>query len=189
MKIALYSGSFNPIGKHHINIANRLLDIVDEVWLLPCYKSSIGKQLIDGEHRINMCKLACNNSRIKICDYEINNKIEKESIDVMKLFLDDHANLAHTFYFVIGSDNLSYVHASNSFDELLKLIPFIVVPREGYNIPENSWCRQTPHIYLDKFELIKGSSTQIRKNIYNLDIIDQNVLKYIIKNKLIYLPD
>src|ERR1700744_3748150 len=74
MKIALFGGAFDPITTEHIRIAKHIVDgkIAEEVWLIPCYFSYHGKNMTDGEKRVEMCKIAVKetgNDKIKVCDY------------------------------------------------------------------------------------------------------------------------
>ena len=134
-KVAIYGGSFNPIGKHHIEIANRLSTIVDEVWITPCYKSITGKQMESAEDRTNMCKLAMeknNNSKIKFCNFEIENELFDESVNIIRKFLNCHKEDNIQYYFLIGTDNALTIDTWLRWEEMINSMPFIVIPRNGY---------------------------------------------------------
>lgn len=191
-KIAIYGGSFNPIGNHHVNIAQKLLFLVDEVWLMPCYKSITGKNMEDDKHRMNMCLTSIEdygNMNIKLCDYEIRNQLFDESYNILSKFLDYYSlgQYDKKFYFVIGSDNALTIHTWENWDRLLSLIPFIVIPRPGYEIPNDHWCKKYPHIYYDEIELSNNSSTLIRKELNDnkkTDLVNPRVMEYILDNGL-----
>ena len=64
MNIGILGGSFDPITCGHIDLAKYVLNSqynIDQIWLLPCYKSLTGKKLQDSIHRLNMCELAIQN--------------------------------------------------------------------------------------------------------------------------------
>ena len=86
-KIWILGDSFNPITKGYILVAEYVLESeikFDEIWLLPSYTSLYGKKLVSSNHRINMCKLAIeNNKKIKICDFEIVNKLKSSTYYTM----------------------------------------------------------------------------------------------------------
>ena len=200
MKIAIYGGAFDPIGTHHLNIANKIinLNIVDEVWIMPCYVSMSNKKMADANHRLNICKLAleCNdNPQIKLCDFEISNKLTLSSIEIIKLFLKEYKtdnNSDNTFYFLMGADNAINAPNWNNFNESIKLIPFIIIPRKGYNLHQDLWCFKQPHVVITDI-VEDGSSTEIRniinkKNTPNSDpnIICTKVKEYINNNNLYY---
>ena len=191
-KIAIYGGSFNPIGKHHIEIANKLLTLVDEVWITPCYKSMTKKVMESDQDRLNMCQIAIdenNRKSIKLCDFEIKNKLHDESVIIIRKFLDyyqDRDININKFYFLIGSDNARTINTWSDWEGLINMLPFIVYPRNGYMVHENCWCKKLPHIYLENANPINGSSTEIRNNINNteLKLISHNVINYIAKHQL-----
>lgn len=190
LKVAIFGGAFNPIGKHHIEIANSLLFIFDEVWITPCYKSITGKVLEDSEHRLKMCKLAIENNgkdKIKLCEFEIKNKLFDESSIILENFLTSHSNFNRRFYFIIGIDNALTINTWKDWEKLIKLIPFVVIPRKGYNFDGYSWFTEAPHIYLKNIEENDLSSTKIRNDLMKnntSDLLDADILKYVSDHNL-----
>jgi len=87
-KVALFGGSFNPIHIGHFQTAKLVLDTsksFDEVWFMPCYKSKYGKKLVDAQHRLNMCSLACHaDARMQVSDYEIDQRFAGETYHFLK---------------------------------------------------------------------------------------------------------
>lgn len=199
MKIALFGGAFDPITKGHIKVCNYLIDkhIVDEVWLMPCYVSYYGKKMATCDDRLRMCQLAVEhnkNSKVKVSDYEIANKLTGESIDIIKKLQADHKD---QFYFVIGMDNAIKITGWTDWEVLIGLIPFIVMPRSGYTLSQTdssitpiaptAWFMKDPHIYLADYEANIMSSTQVRDDLRtkkSCDLIDDPVSDYIKSNTL-----
>ena len=182
--IALYGGAFNPIGKHHIDIANNLLkyNIVDEVWLVPCYVSMSKKQLIIPEHRLQMCQIAiqCNNNpRIKLSDFEIKHKLIDSSYEIIKKMYQEMPD--KKFFLLIGSDNAININRWPNAEKLINEIPFIVVPRPNSPL-DSDWCLKLPHYYLQDFPISSNSSTEIRNKIN-----DSNVVKLVNNEVLAYI--
>ena len=106
-RIGLFGGSFNPIGKHHTDIMKTVinLNIVDEIWVMPCYYSA-RKTLEKAEHRLKMCEIALKNlnePKIKLFDYEIKTRFKGESYHFIKRFLQNFET--NDYYFILGSDN------------------------------------------------------------------------------------
>lgn len=184
MKIALFGGAFNPIGEHHINIANRIINsgIVDEVWIMPCYKSMSNKKLEDGYHRLNMCHIAIhNNNKIKVCDFEIKHKLIASSYEILEKFYKEYNN-GYQFYFLIGADNAINIEKWPDYDKTLQMISFIVLPRGDVKINDNAWCCKQPHQYLKSIDIENGSSTEIRNDIKSnnkSNLIFEEINKYI----------
>lgn len=200
MKIAIFGGSFNPIGNHHIDIAQKLSTFMDEVWIMPCHKSTTGKKLESDEHRINMCNIAIknsNNPKIKLCSFEIDfgQELDGQTYNSIKKILELHRignlpygyNKDNIYYLVIGMDNALTINTWDNWNELINMLPFIVLTRPGYNSSfKNEWFSKNPHIFLDNIATQNGSSTKIRNDIVNNSHpeIDPCVYQYIKDNKL-----
>tara|TARA_Y100000813_G_C24050234_1_gene298884 strand:- start:125 stop:709 length:585 start_codon:yes stop_codon:yes gene_type:complete len=188
MNIALLGGSFNPITKAHINLAKYVLNStlnINEVWLLPCYSSYYNKNLVDSIHRINMCNLATENEpnyNIKISDFEIKNKIDGSTSDVLK---ELYKNYDHNFKFIIGMDNANNIFQWSDYKTTLNLIPFIVVDRIEFKKPDDEWYLHEPHKYIkiDNKEINHVSSTLVR----NLLKDNKSTEKYLYNNVYQYI--
>ena len=188
-KVGLFGGAFDPITCSHIKVAKECLKVVDEVWFLPCYKSYYDKKMSSPKDRIDMINLTLNNVKektLKLCDFEIKNKLVLQSYDMVKLFYEKFSNPNIKFYFIIGMDNANKIHTWDNFDDLTKMISFIVVGRSGYDGDDLiNWYLKEPHIFIDtKFE---GSSTAIRNAIkagIKSKYVDDQVYEYIKLNRL-----
>jgi nicotinate-nucleotide adenylyltransferase len=207
--IALLGGAFNPITKGHIEVAKYVLNTsgkFDEVWIIPAYKHIYNKQMESYEDRFEMCELASKkDGRIKVFDYEKKKDLAGETYNLMKKLLNDKDYENYEFSFIIGLDNANSFDKWVNFEELERLTSFVIVPRKGYKIKNNSWYFEKPHILLndelEEIPIMEISSTQVRSmleryrnsmdsEIY-LDIkntllssIDEDVFNYIINNKL-----
>ena len=193
MNIALLGGSFNPITKAHINIAKYVLNSslnIDEVWLLPCYTSYHNKKLVDSVHRINMCNLAIENEsqyKIKVCDFEIKNKIEGSTAIVLN---ELYKNYEHNFKFIIGMDNANNIFQWSDYKTTLNLISFIVIDRVEFKKPNDEWYLYEPHNYIqvDDKKNNHVSSTLVRNLLKDNKSTEQylynNVYQYIKKFNL-----
>ena len=210
-KIAALGGAFNPITLGHIEVARYVLNTsrtFDEVWLFPCCSHMFGKEMASPENRVIMCNLAIHDPRIKVCDYEIRNRLSGETYQTVKLLLEeDFAKNQYDFSWIIGMDNANVFDTWVNYELLEKMIRFVVVPREGYPMdPKVNWYLKQPHIFLASADkpIMEVSSTEVRSclehnwKIYDgsgtwahgnpLDrMLDPAVYKYIIANKL-YQP-
>jgi len=189
-KIGLFGGCFNPITKAHIISCIEALKYLDQVWLVPTYKSLHGKILECSYHRIRMCELAISDlseeikSRIKICCYEIDNKIQdKGTGKIIHEIINSYNLNTSSLYFIIGVDNFNKINEWIDQEIILKF-KYIVIPRDGYIIDVDK-TNKIDHIIIDCLP-IKGSSTQVRieKDITKCTLLNENVLEYIILNKL-----
>lgn len=190
-QVALFGGSFNPIANHHLSIAKQVLQLVDEVWIYPCYRTLSSKTLESAEHRLEMCKIAVRNlglENIKVNDFEIRYRLTGSPNEIFKSFLDYHQDQNITFYFLMGTDNADNLAKWVDGDRAIHMIPFIIYPRNSSpSLSSSPWYLNPPHIYLNKFTLIPGSSTEFRQE-YKISksskLVDSEVLLYIQKNQL-----
>lgn len=134
MKIGILGGAFDPITRGHIDVAKHVLNSevgIDEVWILPCYESMTKKQLKNSYHRLQMCQLAIKNEpnyNIKICDFEIKNKLCCPTYDIILKFYESF-DKENTYYFIIGMDNAIKIKSWENYQKLLEIMSFIVVSR------------------------------------------------------------
>ncbi len=144
------------------------------------------------ENRLKMCKLAVS-GRIKVCEFEINNRLRGETYHTIKLLLDspmykDNCN----FSWIIGLDNALTFDKWVNYQHLERLIQFIVVPRANYVCNGNEWFMKSPHMYLSvsgNQKYADLSSTMFR-NMFSenpekaLTMLPEKVGTFIQENKL-----
>ncbi len=202
-KVAILGGAFNPITIGHIQTAQFVLNTsgeFDEVWLMPAYHHMYNKDMVSAEHRLKMCEIAAKvDGRIKVFDYEIKHKLGGETYNLFKRLKQEEFNNTYNFSMIIGLDNANTFDKWVNFQELERMVRFVVVPRKGYDRDENvTWYLEKPHIYLKgESDIIQISSTSMReklKDFYNESKTDDlinlksglnsDVLKYILDNNL-----
>jgi len=198
-KVAILGGAFNPVTKGHIQTAQFLLNTTgefDEVWLMPAYKHMYGKEMESPEHRVAMCREAVKvDARIKVFTYEIDNELAGETYFLVKKLKEDkELTEKYNFTIAIGLDNALTFDKWVNFQELERMMRFVVIPRKGYFAGSSSkqWYLNQPHIYLEgETNIMEVSSSQVR-NLLNgnsfddkIDnLLDVNVINYIYENKL-----
>lgn len=171
VKVALLGGAFDPPTLGHIAVAKFVLDSsreFDEVWLVPCYKHMFHKEMSSADHRLTMLGHATSDDgRIRICEYEISNQLGGETYHFLKSLLDSELAQANEFSYIIGMDNANSFDKWVNFEELERLIRFVVVPRVGQE-PDSSvdWYLKPPHIFLrSDTPLPDTASSVVRKEI------------------------
>ena len=185
MKIGVFVGSFNPVHKGHIKIANYIIEkqLVDKVLIIPTGNYWDKTDIIDIKHRIKMLE---NYETDKILiERELNNlQYTYQVIDELKKrYPDDELCL------IMGADNIVSFDKWKNYEELLKL-ELIIYTRNNLDIRHylEKIGKKDKYIVLDDVESIKISSTKIREVInefYELEnYMDKEVLDYIIKNNL-----
>jgi len=198
-KVALIGGAFNPPTLGHFQLAQFVLDtscMFDKVWFVPCYQHLYGKQMELPEHRIEMCELMCQkDGRMKTFDYEIRHKLGGETYHFVKRLLEEQfAKDEYEFSIVIGLDNANTFDKWVNYEDLVKMIPFIVVTRAGIERDTKvDWYLRSPHVFLTaETEIVEVSSTMVRKLAMKgyrdgndwRELVDPDVADYIVKNRL-----
>lgn len=206
LSVAILGGAFDPITQGHVAVAEFLLNfssVFDQVFIMPCFSHIHNKKMTSPEHRLEMCRLATKHDRrIKIFDYEIQNKLGGETYHlVKKLMGEDFSKNQYDFSFVIGGDNAASFDRWVNYKDLERMIRFVVVPRTGVALSsKNAWYLKPPHMLLvPESPLPEISSTDIRSSLKSLegikrpngvakDFLDKNlnpeVYSYILKHKL-----
>lgn len=204
-KIAILGGAFNPVTLGHIELAQFVLNTsgqFDEVWLMPAYNHMYNKEMQSFEHRFKMCEIAAEvDGRIKVFDYEKKKKFAGETYHLVKTLTSDPDYENYNFSFIIGLDNANTFDKWVNYEELERMIRFVIVPRQGYSPIGSSWYFNSPHIFLngvDETPIMEVSSTEVRNLLVNywkttfdglvkgeiFKITDKNVFKFILDNQL-----
>jgi nicotinate-nucleotide adenylyltransferase len=198
LSVAILGGAFNPIHEGHIAVAEFLLNfsgVFDEVWITPCYSHMYHKLLAAPKHRLEMCRLAtAHDRRIKVFDYEIQHKLGGETYNFVKRLMDeDFAKNKYDFSMVIGMDNANDFDKWVNYQDLERMIRFVVIPRTGVEINHRSlWYTKPPHMLLvPEKPLPEISSSHIRHELNFAKVLKKpcaymrrEVFEYIKKHKL-----
>ena len=190
-RVALYFGSFNPIHKGHIALAEWVVEqgLCDELIFIVSPQNPFKEQegLAPEFSRYEMCELACKASRypeqIKVSAVEF--VLEKPSYTINTLrYLRENFGAEMKFSILMGADNIENFDKWREYEEILRNYPLLVYPREGYSVE-----RFADKIkFLENAPLFDFAATDIRKAIANNENITDKVcpavVKYIIQNRL-----
>ncbi len=161
MDVAVFGGSFDPPHIGHEEIIKESLKQLDievlfvvPTFLNPFKTSSFAPTKI----RYNwMKKLLSNYPKTKIIDYEIKQNRPVPTIETVK-HLKINYNL-NKIYLIIGADNIPTLHKWKDYEELQKLVHFVIAPRDNQILPKN----------LQKLDIhVNISSTKLREKMYKL---------------------
>lgn len=184
-RIGLFGGSFDPVTKAHIYVAEQLIEkgILDIVEFVPAYVSYHGKSYCahPGD-RIALLEEAIHESmfpaQLKVCSFEIDNKMETCTYDFVDKYLDymDDPEVMDKkygvppkdvqYYFIAGGDNAKKIPNFKFGEQLIERIPFILVNRGYDRVTSLEWCSKEPHIIVNlENKFAECSSTKIREVI------------------------
>ncbi len=199
-RIILFGGSFDPVHKGHIQVAEyaRHHLAAERVILIAAGRSPHKQQnpRASGVHRITMLRLAVEgHAGLDISDFELNRPQPSYTYDTVahfrKVFGDGAA-----LYWLLGADLVGDLGSWYRVDDLIDTCRIAVMVRGGYQGPDFSaleeqigtarvnilrqWVIPTP--------AIEASSTEIRRRISEgksvLDFLCPKVAAYIAEHRL-----
>lgn len=189
--IALYFGSFNPIHKGHIALAEWVVEqgLCDELIFIVSPQNPLksSTELAPEFSRYEMCEMACASSRypdrIKVSAVEF--VLEKPSYTINTLrYLRSEFGSQMQFSILLGADNIESFDRWREHEEILRDYRLLVYPREGYSVEKFA----DKITFLSDAPLFDFAATDIRKAIADdedfIDKLPSAVAKYIIQNRL-----
>ena len=188
MKIAVFSGSFDPPHIGHITIAHCILQeqLADEVWFTPTPHNPLKEaQLLSStQARMEMAELAIAPfPQIKLCDIET--KLPQPSYTINTLRTLRQLYPQHQFILVIGADNWKNFHLWCEAQNLIAEFRILVYPRKGCPIYISADYPQVASIQAPEIDI---SSTEIRKTVGQVEKVGSwlspAVYEYIRHNNL-----
>jgi nicotinate-nucleotide adenylyltransferase len=184
MKIAIYSGSYNPIHNGHIAVAEAALaEGSDEVWLVvsPQNPHKRELELWPFEERLKMVELAVfDKANIKFSDCENSLPRPSYTINTLEYLQRDYPE--HSFRLLIGGDNLLKFHLWKDYRKIIETFGLIVYPRYSNEIDRFDNHRNIQRI---KAPLLDISSSEIRKRLMQNEsvhgLVSTEVEKFILQ--------
>ena len=191
MRLCIFSGTFNPVHKAHLKMAQYVLDNFEfqKILFIPAYKPPHKIYDINmSKHRFNMLKLAIShNPNFDISDVEFQSEGKSYTyLTVKKLYElykpEGKINL------IIGTDAFEKIETWYETDKLKEIVEFIVFMRE--NKPVNlDWLKNKGYNFkVTKMDFFDISSTELRNLIKNNKSVNsfltQEVEEYIKANGL-----
>ncbi len=172
----LYFGSFNPIHRGHIALAEYVVDckLCDEVVMVVSPRNPLKEvgDLAPEIDRFEMVELACAASRYpdRIKASIIEFLLERPSYTINTLrHLSENYGDSSLFSILMGGDIIPQFDKWRSYEEILDNYPIYVYPRRGERVEK----------YLDKITLLEGaplqnySSTDVRRALVNGESVDE----------------
>ncbi|WP_028855614.1 nicotinate-nucleotide adenylyltransferase [Psychrilyobacter atlanticus] len=171
-KIGIFGGSFNPIHRGHIEMADLAIKELnlDKLYIVPVGTPShrCNKEFVSGHDRMAMIKLACSkNKKLYPCDYEINSKKVSYTYDTLLKIVESHPD--SLIYEIVGEDSAEYLTSWKNYNEMVDLCKFVFFKRKGY-------CSTTNGLLTIEAPLFDLSSTMIREKIKNNESLDKYIV-------------
>lgn len=193
MKLCVFQGTFNPIHKAHLRVAEYVATQYnfDTVLFIPAYNPPHKNCRTNlSYHRLNMVRLAVSkNSKFDVSDIEFQRKGKSYTyLTICELYnlykIDGKIN------FIIGTDAFQHIESWYESDKLKKLVKFIVFVREdNFNQSKYNYLKELGYDFeFQTLEFQDISSTELRERVKKDENIDEYVTKevkdYINKHEL-----
>ena len=197
MKTGVLGGTFNPVHKGHIMLAEYCMDSVglDRIIMIPTAvpPHKISNNLASENDRLNMCKLACRGKEnFFVSDIEIKRQGKSYTYETLtqlkEIYPDDH------LYTIMGADMFLTLNRWKNPEIIFEKSSIITIPRDEENKHEleNFYNKVLKAMGASSVILpnpvMSVSSTFIRENLDNFnlisDMLGKGVYDYIIKNNL-----
>jgi nicotinate-nucleotide adenylyltransferase len=158
-KIAIYGGTFDPVHHAHLILAREALETLglEKVILVPAAISPLKKAapIASGDMRLKMLQAAIEGEEgFAIDDCELRRPPPSWTIDTVLEIRKRETD--SEIYLLIGEDNVAALDRWRRFDELKKMVRFVVLDRTG------SQTRRNYQVVLRKIDI---SATDIRKRV------------------------
>ena len=172
---AIFGGTFNPFHIGHYEILKALEndERIEEIFVMPdkIPPHKVCDYLAEDNIRIEMCRIACEDfKKAKLCLVEFEREGKSYSYDTINHLKEIYPN--KNFAFVCGGDMLVSFDKWYKYEEIMKLLPFIVFKRSDTNLEIfNKSVKKFKNIGMNiilKEEIIPlVSSTGIRSDFEN----------------------
>ena len=154
--VALYGGSFDPphLGHEAVVKALEKLDFIEKIIIVPTFLNPFKEGFTaPAELRLKwLQEIYADHDKVSVSDFEVAKKRKVPAIETVEALHNTYEKI----YFVIGADNLASLKKWYRYEELQKLVTFIVATREGVTVPSD-------YIKLDVD--VNISSSALRKEI------------------------
>jgi nicotinate-nucleotide adenylyltransferase len=165
-QIALFGGSFNPPHVGHLLAAAfvRAVAPVDELWLVPAWQHSFGKQLAPFEDRFALCQaLATDLQGVIVSRIEADLVSDGRTIRTVERLKTLHPEAS--FSLVMGADIVREWHKWFEFERLATLVRPIVIGRSGFPKEQPESGPLAGALFLWDVEIPAVSSTEVRDRL------------------------
>lgn len=173
MNLALFGGSFDPPHLGHSSIVKMALNTleIDKLIIMPTYISPFKDEFsAPPKLRLKWVKMLWGDlDKVEISNYECEQNRPVPTIQTAKYLKNLHN--PENFYLLLGADHMPNLHKWHNFDELDKIVKFVVAKRDDFSIPLGLKIMDT-HVHI--------SSSMVRLGD-GLDKIDDKIKNEVIK--------
>ena len=166
-KIGLFFGSFDPIHKGHLKLAEHFVNSsdLDFIWFVITPENPFKKnyQILSNSNRLDLVKNAIkSNPKLYVSSIEFDLPKPNYTIQTLKKIEAEYPK--DTFVLIMGEDNLSSFDKWKDYNKILSNHELYIYPRKNSNTIPKSLQRH-PKIKRNNAPQIEISSSEIRERI------------------------
>ncbi len=163
MKVGLFFGSFNPVHIGHLAIANYFVDYTDieQLWFVVSPQSpfKVKQSMLPERTRYELIQQAIQgDSRFRVSDIEFNLPQPSYTSSTLAYLREKYE---HSFYLIMGEDNLKGFHKWRNYNEILQYHNILVYPR----LKNEAVLNRYEQVEIVEAPQIEISSSFIRQSI------------------------
>jgi nicotinate-nucleotide adenylyltransferase len=192
MKTGILGGTFDPIHKGHLAVAEevRLRLNLDEVLFIPVGRPwrKASSPILPARHRVEMVRLAITDRpSFRVSTIEVEREGPSYTVDTLE---EIHLGLGGTdeIFFIVGWDSLTELPNWRRPERIIRLCQLVAVPRPGYFPPDLKSLEDSVPDIRERVILLNGpevdvSASQIRQRVASglpiSGLVPEAVEKYI----------
>jgi nicotinate-nucleotide adenylyltransferase len=160
-RVGIYGGSFDPVHHAHVLLARDAVEQLqlDKLYLVPAARSPHKEDRIPAPAEVRyqmVCAAIEGEQKLLPSRIELDRPPPSYAIDTVLAFLEREGPGTEIFY-LIGQDNLPALHTWHRYEELEKLVTFVILARPG--------CGPLPEGRFTLGRRLDLSATEIRNRI------------------------
>ncbi len=150
MKIGIFGGSFDPVHKEHIHLAQAAIAELglDRLLIMPAYAPPHKpyKALTDDNHRLQMCRLAfADVKNAEVCDFEIAQKGTSYTYLTCQHFKEQYPSAQ--LFWLVGTDMLRDFPTWKHPEKILDTVTLVVCARNE----QKDWLQAEQQAFYKRF--------------------------------------
>jgi nicotinate-nucleotide adenylyltransferase len=192
MKTGVLGGTFNPIHKGHLAVAEEVRSRLhlDDVLFIPTGHPwrKTGNPILPAEHRVEMVRFAiADRPSFRISTIEVNREGPSYTVDTLEE-LQSVLGSGDEIYFIVGWDSLADLPNWKAPERIIQLAWLVAVPRPGCYPPDLQSLETGVPGLSERVVLMEGpevdvSASQVRERVARglpiSDLVPEAVEKYI----------
>ena len=186
-KFAIFGGSFDPIHNGHLHLISSILDSrkFEKLIVIPAGTPWQKEPRASKEDRLAMTRLGVTGLKVEVNDCEVLRSGPSYAIETATQLRIQHPDAKFTW--IIGSDALMNLATWHKFEELVKLVEFLVIKRPGHVIDASQVHAEVRWSAIE-IAALEISATEVRAALASggdvSHLIPKDVHRYITEKRL-----